>query len=97
MILHLLAEARSLKTVQLRVFITSRPEILIRHGIYELSKTKHQDFILHNIAPAIIDQDISKFLRYNLKIIRRECYLTSNWPYERDIGSLIQNANGLFI
>jgi archaellum biogenesis ATPase FlaH len=32
-ILELLAEARLLKTVRLRIFITSRPEILIRHGI----------------------------------------------------------------
>ena len=97
MILHLLAEARSLKTVQLRVFMTSRPEIPIRHGIYELPKAEHQDFILHNIAPAIVDQDISKFLGYNLKIIRRECHLASNWPCEQDIGRLIQNANGLFV
>jgi hypothetical protein len=58
--------------------MTSRPEIPIRHGIYELPKAEHQDFILHNIAPAIVDQDISKFLGYNLKIIRRECYLASN-------------------
>lgn len=41
MILYLLAEARSLKTVQLRVFMTSRPEIPIRHSIYELPKAEH--------------------------------------------------------
>jgi hypothetical protein len=97
MILHLLAEARSLKTVQLQVFITSRPEIPIRHSIYELPKAEHQDFILYNIAPVIVDQDISKFLGYNLKIIRQECHLASNWPCEQDIGHLIQNANSLFI
>src|SRR5277367_5564390 len=32
-ILQLLAEARSLTTVRLRVFLTSRPEVPIRHGI----------------------------------------------------------------
>jgi hypothetical protein len=32
-ILRLLAEARSLKTVRLRIFLTSRPEIPIRNGI----------------------------------------------------------------
>jgi archaellum biogenesis ATPase FlaH len=32
MILQLLTEARTLKTVRLRVFLTSRPEIPIRHG-----------------------------------------------------------------
>lgn len=96
-ILHLLAEARSLKMVQLRIFITSRPEIPIRYGVYELPKAEHQDFILHNIAPVIVNQDISRFLEYNLKIIRRECHLASNWPCEQDIGRLIQNAHGLFI
>ena len=35
-ILGLLAEARSIKTVRLRVFLTSRPEILIRYGIYDI-------------------------------------------------------------
>jgi hypothetical protein len=32
MIVQLLAEARSLRSVRLRVFMTSRPEIPIRHG-----------------------------------------------------------------
>lgn len=31
-ILRLLAEAQTLKTVRLWVFLTSRPEILVRHG-----------------------------------------------------------------
>ena len=35
-ILQLLAEARTLKTVQLRVFLTSRQETPIRHGIYRI-------------------------------------------------------------
>jgi hypothetical protein len=35
-ILGLLAEARSLKTVRLRIFLTSRPKIPILHGIYHI-------------------------------------------------------------
>ena len=34
MILLLLTEARTLKTIRLRVLLTSRPEIPIRHGFY---------------------------------------------------------------
>jgi hypothetical protein len=37
-ILQLLAEARTLKAIRLRVFLTSRPEIPIRHGIYHIRK-----------------------------------------------------------
>ena len=40
-ILQLLAEARSLKTVRLRVFITSRPEIPIRYGFYGIPDAEH--------------------------------------------------------
>jgi hypothetical protein len=40
-ILGLLAEARSLKKVRLRVFLTSRPEIPIRHGIYHIPQAEH--------------------------------------------------------
>ncbi|KAG9231601.1 putative WD-repeat protein [Amylocarpus encephaloides] len=48
MILLLLAEARTLKTTRLRVLLTSRPEILIRHGFYQVPDAQRQDFILHN-------------------------------------------------
>ena len=48
-ILQLLAEARSLTTVRLRVFLTSRPEIPIRHGIFAIPQAEHQDFVLHGI------------------------------------------------
>jgi hypothetical protein len=92
-ILQLLAEARSL----LRVFLTSRPEIPIRHGFYEIPEAEHQDFVLHNISPPDVDRDISIFLKHNLGLIRQEFYLDASWPTEQVIGLLVQNANGLFI
>jgi hypothetical protein len=95
-ILQLLAEARSLKTVRLRIFMTSRREVPIRHGFYKIREAKH-DFVLHNIPPAIVDQDISIFLEYNLAIIEQECYLAAGWPGKQDIRRLVKNANGLFI
>jgi hypothetical protein len=39
-ILQLLAEARSLKMVRLRVLLTSRPEIPIRHGFYQIPEAR---------------------------------------------------------
>ena len=41
MILQLLAEARTLKTARLRVLLTSRPEIPIRHGFYQMPNSEH--------------------------------------------------------
>jgi hypothetical protein len=96
-ILQLLAEARTLKTVRLRVFLTSRPEIPVRHEIYQMPDTDHQDFILHNISPLIINHDISIFLHYNLNSIARERSLGAGWPGEHIIERLVYNASGLFI
>ncbi|OCK72916.1 hypothetical protein K432DRAFT_314325, partial [Lepidopterella palustris CBS 459.81] len=96
-ILLLLAEAQSLKTVRLRVLLTSRPEIPIRHGFWQISEAEHQDFVLHNISPSIVDHDITIFLEYNLRLIRKERSLDIGWPGEEVIKCLVQNASGLFI
>jgi hypothetical protein len=96
-ILHLLAEVRSLETDQLRIFLTSRPEIPIRHGFYDMRAAEHKDFVLHNILPVIINQDICTFLESNLRLIRQERCLEASWPGEQVIGRLVQNASGLFI
>jgi hypothetical protein len=96
-ILQLLAEARTLKTVRLRVFLTSRPEIPIRHGFYEILDTNHQEFILHNISLSIVNHDISIFLQYNLNFIAVERSLGTGWPGEQIVKRLVCNASGLFI
>jgi len=55
------------------------------------------DFVLHDISPAIIDNDILIFLEYNFEVIRRERGLVSDWPGKQAITRLVQNASGLFI
>jgi hypothetical protein len=97
MILLLLAEARTLKTARLRVFLTSRPEIPIRHGFYQMPNSEHQDFVLHNVPPTIVNHDISLFLEYKLGIIRQECTLGADWPGEVVLQQLVLYACGLFI
>jgi hypothetical protein len=97
MILQLLAKARTLKTARLRVFLTSRPEILIRHGFYRMPDTKHQDFILHNVPPIIINHDISLFFGYNLETIRQEWSLGPNWPSEVGLRQLVHKSSSLFV
>ena len=97
MILQLLTEARILKTVRLRVFLTSRPETPIRNGFSQVPDPNRQDFILHNISPSIVDHDISIFLRYNLRLIAAERSLGASWPGEQIVECLVYNASGLFI
>ena len=96
-ILELLVEARSLKTVRFRVFLTSRSEVPIRHGIHRIPQAEHQDFMLQNIPLAIINHDISLSLEYNLGTIRQELSLGADWPGEEIIRQLVLYACGLFI
>jgi NACHT domain len=95
-ILRLLAEAKDLPTIQLRIFLTSRPEVSIYHGFSAMSKFTHQDCILHHISKDIIEHDILIFIRYEFERIRKK-RLLSNWPKVEDINSLARDANGLFI
>jgi hypothetical protein len=96
-LLDLLAKAQSLKTVRLRVFLTSRPEIPIRHGIHLIPQAQHQDFILHDIPPTTVDHDIYIFFRHELKHIANEHCLGAGWPDEQLVERLVQSASGLFI
>jgi hypothetical protein len=97
LILQLLVEAQSLKKVRLRVFLTSRPEIPIRHGMYDIPQAKHQDFVLQDIPPATINHDISLFLEHNLRTIGRKWTPGADWPGEVVLRQLVQYACGLFI
>jgi hypothetical protein len=96
-ILQLLADARSLQRVQLRVFLTSRPEIPIRYEFNQIPDAERQDFVLHSISPSIIDHDISTFLVYDLGLIGKEDAQEPGWPGSEAIRRLVKNAGGLFI
>jgi hypothetical protein len=96
-ILQLLAEAQALTTVRLRVFLTSRPEVPIRHSIRLIPQATHQDFILHDIPPAIVSHDITLFLQVNFEQIRNELHLKAEWPGSEVIENLVFAAGSLFI
>jgi hypothetical protein len=88
-ILHLLAEARLLERVRLRVLLTSRPEILIRYRFCQIPDKERYDFVLYNISSSTVDHDITIFLEYNLKLIRQERSLGATWPGEEVIRRLV--------
>ncbi|KAF2468687.1 WD40 repeat-like protein [Lindgomyces ingoldianus] len=97
LIVQLLAEARSLESVRLRVFLTSRPEVPIRHGFSQVPHAEHKDFVLHNILSSIVDNDISLFLQHYLRIVAQERRLGADWPGLDTIEQLVRRASGLFI
>jgi hypothetical protein len=96
-IVQLLTQVRSLTDVKLRVFLTSRPEIPVRYGFSQVPETVHNDFILHNISPPIIEHDISIFLEANFRRIRQKHTLPEDWPGDQVIVCLVQKSSGLFI
>jgi len=97
LILLLLAEAKDLATVRIKIFLTSRPEIPIFDGFRQLSGEAYQDFILHNIPLDTVNADISTFFLQKLSPLKAKHGLGTPWPDEQIIEKLVERAAGLFI
>ena len=93
-ILKILTTARSLSNIRLRIFITSRPDLLIRHGF---RKTEHKVFVLNEISSNLVDRDLSAFFENNFSMIREERGFDDEWPGIRVIKRLVEISSGLFI
>ena len=87
-VLRLFAEMESLDLIQLRVFVTSRPEVPIRLGFYEMGSILHRDLVLNNISQEIIDHDVAIYFRQELREIELDAQI---------IRCLVEKACGLFI
>lgn len=87
-ILRLFAELRLVEPRQLRVFLTSRPEVPIRLGFRDMPELLNRDLVLNDVPRETIDHEIAIFLRQELKDIEfsPQC-----------IKRLIEKACGLFI
>ncbi|KAI0112494.1 WD40-repeat-containing domain protein, partial [Nemania sp. FL0031] len=104
LIIHLLSHASTLKSPRLRIFLTSRPELHIRLGFYNI-QGKYQNIILHEIEMPIIEHDISVYFKQELGRIRIEYNKTAShdqqlqptWPGSKNLGILIEMAIPLFI
>jgi hypothetical protein len=96
-IVQLLSETRSLRTVRLRILLTSRPEVPIRQSFNSIANTDHQDFILHDISRSTVDEDIRVFVEYHFAIITQQRGFTLSWPGEEATRAIVQHAAGLFI
>ena len=96
-VLYLLSDSRCLGRLRFRVFVTSRPDIPVRHGFSLVPDQDHQDFVLHDISRSIVDGDIFTFLQHALTVVRRKYTLSENWPGEEAVRRLVRKAAGLFI
>ncbi|RAK99592.1 uncharacterized protein BO80DRAFT_465924 [Aspergillus ibericus CBS 121593] len=91
-------QAQRSNSVQLRVFVTSRPELPIQLGFQDdLVRDNHQDLVLHKIPKPVIEHDISLFLKHKLKMIEKTRSLPPDWPGDIQFKSLVQMSVPLFI
>lgn len=96
-ILQLLSQKRDLKSILLRVFVTSRPELHIRLGFKQMTDGTYEDLILHEVARQTIQQDIRVYFEHELGQIRTQRSLSQDWPSEDQVDTLVKQAVPLFI
>ncbi|KAL4781091.1 hypothetical protein BJX76DRAFT_360251 [Aspergillus varians] len=95
-LLRLLPRVQESKSVRLRFFLTSRPELPIRLG-FEAVKDNLQHLDLHNIPTSEITRDISIFFDHSFSRIRHNNGLSAEWPGEEAINDLLARTVPLFI
>ena len=91
------AEIRKLNR-QVRLLITSRPELHIRSKFQSPAlRFISQSYILHDIEKSIVQADVELFLRHRLNDVAREFGLATPWPTPYELGVLVKRADVLFI
>ncbi|KAL1611837.1 hypothetical protein SLS60_000058 [Paraconiothyrium brasiliense] len=96
-ILQLLTQTKDMRTVLLRVLVTSRPELHIRLGFKQMPNGTYQDLVLHEVAKNTIEHDIRLFYEHELTLIRQARMLSPDWPTPDQIQALVDLAVPLFI
>lgn len=103
-LIKLLSGTKPLQHLQLKFFLTSRPDLPIRLGFQAVDGT-YQGFILHKVAEPVIEHDIAAYFKHELRLIQqnfdkstsRDRQLSANWPTNTDLQTLVQMAIPLFI
>jgi NACHT domain len=96
-ILHLVTQVRKVKTIQVRVFVTSRPDAPVNNVFRNMDETVHYDLALHKVPREEIREDIYFFLKHRMAKVKNDKGIKEEWPAEEDINILIQRADRLFI
>ena len=80
-----------------KFFITGRPEPRIKTGFrLPLLIDTTDVFVLHDVHPSLINNDIRLYLKYELSELARR-RLLDGWPSDEDLDVLCRRASGLFV
>ena len=83
---------------KVKFFVTGRPEPRIRYGFHLPLLAKATDvFILHEVEPAQVKNDIQLFYKDNCSEIKSRWHLSDDWPTEKQLNLLCERAAGLFV
>ena len=95
----LLVLGRSISMIpRVKFFVTSRPEAHIMSGFRGLLlKDSTHIFILHNVEPYTINNDIRHFLKHELSRLTLRWHSVDDWPADEHLDLLCQRAAGFFV
>ena len=80
-----------------KFFITGRPEPRIKTGFRLPLLIESTDvFVLHDVHPSLINDDIRLFLKHELSELAQRRRL-DGWPSDKDLDVLCRRASGLFV
>ena len=80
-----------------KFFITGRPEPRIRSGFrLELLRPLTDVFVLHDVQPSLVNNDIRLYLNHELSELSRRRRI-HGWPANEHIDLLCRRAAGLFV
>jgi hypothetical protein len=97
LLIRCLAAAVAIQNVDLRIFVTSRPDQPVNVGFGDISRDMHQDFILHDIEQSVVDQDLALYYQHQLERIAQTSFLDAAFLSHDTIQTLVQKSCGLFI
>ncbi|KAK1139415.1 hypothetical protein N8T08_000778 [Aspergillus melleus] len=92
-LLKLLPRLQGSKSIRLRIFLTSRPELSIRNGFEQ--NRDYQNTILQEVSS--IEHDIRIFLQYRFSHIKEKRKVPGDWPGYETTETLVQMAVPWFI
>ncbi|KAJ0414170.1 hypothetical protein BJY00DRAFT_319065 [Aspergillus carlsbadensis] len=88
-------EAARLRNIQLRFFVTGRPERSIHRAVRRITEHVEQG-ILQQVESAVVDADIRTYLEHEFETIAEEHRLPG-WYTPQQVGAVVARSAGLFI
>ncbi|CAG8316886.1 unnamed protein product [Penicillium salamii] len=92
-----LKDITTIEGVEVRAFVTSRPDGAIKLGFQRILNKEFQGFVLHNIEKWIVDEDLTMFYKTKLNDAAVELNRADLKCSDEAIKHLVQKSHGLFI